>query len=43
MIEAIDVHKTLIAGEETVEALRGVTFRLPSESCTFIVGPSGSG
>lgn len=43
MIEAIDVHKTFIAGEETVEALRGVTFRLPSESCTFIVGPSGSG
>jgi putative ABC transport system ATP-binding protein len=43
VIEAIDVHKTFIAGEETVEALRGVTFRLPSESCTFIVGPSGSG
>ena len=43
MIEAIDVHKTFIAGEETVEALRGVTFRLPHESCTFIVGPSGSG
>ena len=43
MIEAIDVHKSFDAGEETVEALRGVTFRLPSESCTFIVGPSGSG
>ncbi len=43
MIEAIEVHKTFIAGEETVEALRGVTFRLPRESCTFIVGPSGSG
>jgi putative ABC transport system ATP-binding protein len=43
VIETIDVHKTFIAGEETVEALRGVTFRLPSESCTFIVGPSGSG
>jgi putative ABC transport system ATP-binding protein len=43
VIEAIDVHKTFAAGEETVEALRGVTFRLPSESCTFIVGPSGSG
>ena len=43
MIEAIDVHKSFDAGEETVEALRGVTFRLPRESCTFIVGPSGSG
>jgi putative ABC transport system ATP-binding protein len=43
VIEAIDVHKMFVAGEETVEALRGVTFRLPSESCTFIVGPSGSG
>ncbi|MBV8270194.1 MAG: ABC transporter ATP-binding protein [Planctomycetaceae bacterium] len=43
MIEAIDVRKSFDAGGETVEALRGVTFRLPSESCTFIVGPSGSG
>ena len=43
MIEAIDVHKSFNAGEETVEALRGVSFRLPRESCTFIVGPSGSG
>ena len=43
MIETIDVHKSFNAGEETVEALRGVSFRLPRESCTFIVGPSGSG
>ena len=43
MIEVIDVHKSFVAGEETVEALRGVTFRIPDESCTFIVGPSGSG
>jgi putative ABC transport system ATP-binding protein len=43
VIEAVDVHKTFITGEESVEALRGVTFRLPGESCTFIVGPSGSG
>ena len=43
MIEVIDVHKTFLAGEETVEALRGVTFRVPGESCTYIVGPSGSG
>ena len=43
MIEAVDVHKTFITGEETVEALRGVTFQVPSGSSTFIVGPSGSG
>jgi putative ABC transport system ATP-binding protein len=43
VIEVIDVHKSFVTGEETVEALRGVTFRVPSESCTFIVGPSGSG
>jgi len=43
VIEAIDVRKKFQAGEETVQALRGVTFRVPSESCTFIVGPSGSG
>src|SRR6478672_5733462 len=43
MIEVIDVHKSFVTGEETVQALRGVSFRVPSESCTFIVGPSGSG
>jgi putative ABC transport system ATP-binding protein len=43
MIEAVDVHKTFHSGDEVVEALRGVTFRLPAGSCTFIVGPSGSG
>ncbi len=43
MIEVIDVHKSFLTGQETVEALRGVTFRVPRESCTFIVGPSGSG
>jgi putative ABC transport system ATP-binding protein len=43
VIEVIDVHKSFVAGQETVQALRGVTFRVPSESCTFIVGPSGSG
>src|SRR3954468_9199622 len=43
MIEAVDVRKTFLSGEERVEALRGVTFRLPAGSCTFIVGPSGSG
>src|SRR3954467_8946106 len=43
VIEAIDVHKSFDAGGEMVEALRGISFRLPRESCTFIVGPSGSG
>ena len=43
MIEADDVHKSFHSGDETVEALRGVTFRVPAGSCTFIVGPSGSG
>src|SRR4051812_14832476 len=43
MIEAVDVRKTFWSGDEAVEALRGVTFRVPTGSCTFIVGPSGSG
>src|SRR3954449_3686705 len=43
MIEALDVRKTFQSGDEVVEALRGVTFRVPAGSCTFIVGPSGSG
>jgi putative ABC transport system ATP-binding protein len=43
MIEAIDVRKTFQSGDEVVEALRGITFRVPAGSCTFIVGPSGSG
>src|SRR3954466_13542101 len=43
MIEVIDVHKSFPSGDEIVEALRGVTFRVPAGSCTFIVGPSGSG
>jgi putative ABC transport system ATP-binding protein len=43
MIEAVDVHKSFLSGADTVEALRGVTFRVPRGSCTFIVGPSGSG
>jgi len=43
MIEAVDVRKTFHSGDEVVEALRGVSFRVPAGSCTFIVGPSGSG
>ena len=43
MIEAVDVHKAFHSGEDTVEALRGVSFSVPRGVCTFIVGPSGSG
>jgi putative ABC transport system ATP-binding protein len=43
MIDATDVRKTYLSGEEQVSALRGVTFHIPRGTCTFIVGPSGSG
>jgi putative ABC transport system ATP-binding protein len=43
MIEVVGLEKTFRAGDETVQALRGLTFRVPTGSCTFIVGPSGSG
>src|SRR5690242_10757593 len=43
MIEAVDVRKTFHSGDVVVEALGGVTFRVPAGSCTFVVGPSGSG
>ncbi|MDR3637064.1 MAG: ABC transporter ATP-binding protein [Isosphaeraceae bacterium] len=43
MIEAVDVRKTFLSGEETVFALRGVSLTVPRGSCTFVVGPSGSG
>jgi putative ABC transport system ATP-binding protein len=43
MIDASGVRKTFLSGDETVEALRGVTFHIPRGGCTFIIGPSGSG
>ena len=43
MIEAIDVRMSFKSGDETIEALRGVTFQVPKGACAFIVGPSGSG
>ena len=43
MIDAHDVSKEYPSGDEQVEALRGVSFRIPAGSCAFIVGPSGSG
>src|SRR5271166_3093891 len=42
-IEVSDVRKSFVTGDVTVEALGGVSFRVPTGSCTFIVGPSGSG
>ena len=42
-IEVSDVRKSFVTGDVTVDALRGVSFRVPTGSCTFIVGPSGSG
>src|SRR5829696_4740638 len=43
MIEVSDVHKTFRSGDQEVEALRGVSCRVPRGRCAFIVGPSGSG
>jgi putative ABC transport system ATP-binding protein len=43
MIEAIDVRKSFRRGDQVVEALRGVSFRVEKGRCAFIVGPSGSG
>ncbi len=43
LIDVVDLHKAFQSGDEVIEALRGITFRLPAGSCTFVVGPSGSG
>ena len=43
MIEVTDVTKSFRSGEGRVEALRGVTCRVPHGRFAFIVGPSGSG
>jgi putative ABC transport system ATP-binding protein len=43
MVNVIDVAKVYTTGANRVEALRGVTFRVPRGACAFIVGPSGSG
>ncbi len=43
MIEVADVRKSYKSGDRTVEALRGVTCRIPRGRFAFIVGPSGSG
>jgi putative ABC transport system ATP-binding protein len=43
MIEVADVRKSYKSGDRTVEALRGITCRIPRGRFAFIVGPSGSG
>jgi putative ABC transport system ATP-binding protein len=43
MIYVSDVRKTFQTGSRQVEALRGVSCRIPAGKCAFIVGPSGSG
>src|SRR3954470_24620052 len=44
MIEVDDVKKTYRSrGGQPVEALRGVSCRIPRGRCAFVVGPSGSG
>jgi len=43
MIEVVDVHKSYKSGDRSVEAVRGVSFRIPKGKFAFIVGPSGSG
>jgi putative ABC transport system ATP-binding protein len=43
MIEIRDVRKTFKSGDQWIEALRGVSVRIPRGKRAFIVGPSGSG
>src|SRR3954467_2930165 len=43
MIEVSYVHKSFRSGEGWIEALRGVSCRVPKGRFAFIVGPSGSG
>lgn len=43
MIEVADVWKSYRSGDQSVDALRGITCRIAKGRCAFIVGPSGSG
>jgi len=43
MIEVANLRKRFRSGNQWVEALRGVSCRIPRGCCAFIVGPSGSG
>jgi putative ABC transport system ATP-binding protein len=43
MINVVDVFKSYRSGDRRVEALRGISCRIPKGRFAFIVGPSGSG
>lgn len=43
MIEATDIDKQFVLPNETVHALKSVSFKVPHNSFTLIYGPSGSG
>jgi putative ABC transport system ATP-binding protein len=43
MIDVVDVRKSYRSGDRWIEALRGITCRVPRGRFAFIVGPSGSG